>query len=643
MPIGILLVPPAKTLGGMNEAVLGGLFGLILGDIFAIISAPFYYWTQNSIMNAIFMFLWTGIFSWTKIAYPRLSAGSTCGFLVVLFTLTTDMTGYMDNLQVVYRVTIPLLISFLISWICCVCIFHKTANHVFRETLRGILAEINSETNCLKELFLLDPKEMPTHRTPPPTKVQGMLKKLFDVRHETLYEISYGRITPEQYRGIVKRVKVLGQHLGGMRSAVKAKVLLIKKGSPIQNGTIITSSRYDTKPITELENFKETPTIYPWRTSRSRTTTQQNASQVSIQNRSGNQIHSNDQLTEKNNLSVFNEFMKKFAKSLSSLEHSCGHVLEKLQGQVKSEPIQIFGKKMKTEDKGSSVDSKPEDLVILLQEALSTFDKDHWQTIQSFHNETESGINPDDPNVFLRDENMLVLFYAFSLREFCIELIELAKIVKLALEQTPEPKFWRARFHGFSKWTTPDALISRIKAFESDLDIRNSMDEVPMGQFNDNNVDNDDSKPQNNKTVEPWISSRKLRKRIRRLRSSFSTQEVKYGVKAAIAITILCAPAWLSSWSEWFHEIRGVWAAATCNIVFAPLVGNSLLFSFIRLIGTFVGALLAYLICLVPYQPVAYIVLLVIVAAPWVYLFLQTKHVSYFLVFLFLYFLEKTI
>jgi len=57
------------------------------------------------------------------------------------------------------------------------------------------------------------------------------------------------------------------------------------------------------------------------------------------------------------------------------------------------------------------------------------------------------------------------------------------------------------------------------------------------------------------------------------LGESLRQPEIKYSIKAGLAVAILAAPGFIESTRETFVEYRGEWALISCFVVLSPTVG----------------------------------------------------------------------
>ncbi|CEP15871.1 hypothetical protein [Parasitella parasitica] len=69
-----------------------------------------------------------------------------------------------------------------------------------------------------------------------------------------------------------------------------------------------------------------------------------------------------------------------------------------------------------------------------------------------------------------------------------------------------------------------------------------------------------------------------------------SRYEFKFALKMAVAVLVLCVPAFVPASSGWYWSVRGQWAAMTVIAIMNPTSGGTVEASFWRIVGTLVGA-----------------------------------------------------
>ncbi|KAI7906491.1 uncharacterized protein BX663DRAFT_529215 [Cokeromyces recurvatus] len=70
--------------------------------------------------------------------------------------------------------------------------------------------------------------------------------------------------------------------------------------------------------------------------------------------------------------------------------------------------------------------------------------------------------------------------------------------------------------------------------------------------------------------------------------------EFKFALKMAIAVLLLCLPAFIPESSSWYYNVRGQWAALTVIAIMNPTSGGTLQASIWRIVGTLVGAFVGW-------------------------------------------------
>ncbi|KAH6895513.1 hypothetical protein B0T10DRAFT_219100 [Thelonectria olida] len=107
------------------------------------------------------------------------------------------------------------------------------------------------------------------------------------------------------------------------------------------------------------------------------------------------------------------------------------------------------------------------------------------------------------------------------------------------------------------------------------------------------------------------------------------SDDLAYAIKLAIAVFLVSWPALVSSWNDWYSEVRGIWAPMQLFLVFDVAVGTSFFVFLLRLSGVVAGCVLGYL----SYEigrgnHIAMVVILVFGIVPSFYVQLGTKYVK---------------
>ncbi|PRP79770.1 hypothetical protein PROFUN_12632 [Planoprotostelium fungivorum] len=90
---------------------------------------------------------------------------------------------------------------------------------------------------------------------------------------------------------------------------------------------------------------------------------------------------------------------------------------------------------------------------------------------------------------------------------------------------------------------------------------------------------------------ETWPSrvSASLRGILSSLLSPLLTDELRYGIKIALAVWFASLPEWITDWYPVWMSWRGEWAAITVTLIMTPAFGSSVLNAMFRVIGTLIG------------------------------------------------------
>ncbi|ORZ16323.1 hypothetical protein BCR42DRAFT_465619 [Absidia repens] len=103
--------------------------------------------------------------------------------------------------------------------------------------------------------------------------------------------------------------------------------------------------------------------------------------------------------------------------------------------------------------------------------------------------------------------------------------------------------------------------------------------------------------------------------------------EFKFSLKMAVAVLVLCMPAFFPSSAAWYQSVRGQWSAMTVIAIMNPTSGGTLQASFWRIVGTIVGALFGWAALEAGGgSPYVLAVFAVILAIPFYYLHLASTY-----------------
>ncbi|KAI8096222.1 uncharacterized protein BX664DRAFT_323411 [Halteromyces radiatus] len=107
------------------------------------------------------------------------------------------------------------------------------------------------------------------------------------------------------------------------------------------------------------------------------------------------------------------------------------------------------------------------------------------------------------------------------------------------------------------------------------------------------NMAEEGKKQEDTKKEKPPLSLR-LRYSLWKALQYTKRYEFKFSLKMAVAVLVLCMPAFFPSSSAWYQSVRGQWSGMTVIAIMNPTSGGTLQASFWRIVGTLVGALMGW-------------------------------------------------
>ncbi|KAI8876515.1 hypothetical protein K501DRAFT_231909 [Backusella circina FSU 941] len=135
--------------------------------------------------------------------------------------------------------------------------------------------------------------------------------------------------------------------------------------------------------------------------------------------------------------------------------------------------------------------------------------------------------------------------------------------------------------------TSPMMMGKRRKYPEVCIDLAT----VPTTEIDDDD-DHNNGKNKNEEEGVPIML--KIRYSIWLKAQYLTRYEFKFALKMALAVAILCLPAFLPASQSWYTGVRGQWAALTVIAIMNPTSGGTVQASFWRIVGTIIGAMVGW-------------------------------------------------
>ncbi|CAG8738656.1 10244_t:CDS:2, partial [Acaulospora morrowiae] len=378
----VVFFNPAKTLGGMYEAVLfailGGIYGMLVG-YGSMITANFLYNNDMPNLDHIStVIFWCGgsmfivAFSRAKLNKPTFNSACSLANIIIFVTLTRE--GAQHGVEVTTRliqVTKIIIIGICISFLVSVLVWPVSASKKLRKEIADTLGSFRLLLVLLTKTFLIDDirytdksvqSAIASHRATF-TSLQDSLK-------QAALEIHNGNMQSQLrlYREVINSLTRLAQHLGGLRSCCGLQWEIIKE-----------------------EENKEL---------------NKNAAEPS------RRLSTDDAYEELRNYRVLIEFINHIGPPMKALAYTCKRTLLNLQNQFTQQ---------------NTYHGTATSFTLLhqnLQAALKLFGESQSRALNKLYKEKSIDGRPNE-------EIFLIYFFVFSLQEFTKELTDLVDLVAM--------------------------------------------------------------------------------------------------------------------------------------------------------------------------------------------------------------------
>ncbi|CAG8604783.1 784_t:CDS:2, partial [Acaulospora colombiana] len=567
---------PAKTLGGMYEAVLyailGGIYGMLVG-YGSMKTANFFYSNDMPYLDYITtVFLWCGgnmflvALSRAKLNKPTFNSACSLANIIIFVTLTREGAqpgGEITTrlIQVSKIIIIGICISFLVS----VLVWPVSASKKLRKEITDTLGSFRLLLILLTKTFLIDDIRYTDKSVQSAiASYRASFTSLQDSLKQAALEVHNGSIKSQLklYKEAVDSLNRLAQHLGGLRSCCGLQWEIIK----------------------DQEENKES-----------------NKDMVDEQDRGLSA--DDDSYDELRSYRILIEFIHYVGPPMKSLAYTCKRTISRLQDQFKQQ------------DTFHSTSVSFSLLHQNLQSALKLFKESQTRALNKLYKENSADNFDGRPN----EEIFLIYFFVFNLQEFAKELIDLVDLVgmisridEIEQERKAKRKWWQFWLF-FSCFTRENSI---------EFDHKNYFEKVKH-KFPENTNNLFDTV----QTPKPKTLWQKITMNIWKSLSWFRQFQVKYAFKAAISAIVLVSPAFFDATRPTYYEYRGEWTCITMMVVMVPTVGGTNLVAIYRILGTLFGSYLAWVIyTFFPDNPVVLSVSGFVIALSCFQLILYTKY-----------------
>ncbi|RHZ54171.1 hypothetical protein Glove_429g25 [Diversispora epigaea] len=570
----VVFFNPAKTIGGIYEAVffsfLGGIYGMLVGIGSMVTAKWFYSHDMPNLGHLITVVVWCGgsmfIVAFNKAKFNKPAFNSACSLanIIIFVTLTREGALILDDQQKkrLIQVTKIILIGIVISFLVSILIWPTSASKKLRNDIDVTLKSFRILLKLLTKTFLIDDihytdesvqSAIASYRATF-TSLQDSLKQAaFEVHNQNMQQ------QLSLYKEVVKSLIRLAQHLGGLRSCCGLQWEIIK----------------------DQEEKKEPNT--------------------ENQRRTNNNNDSSDE-EESGNLRVLIEFIRFVGPPMKSLAFTCKQTILHLQDLFASS-----NNSLKTTSSFTVLHQN-------LQSALTLFEESQSRGLNRLYKKNNN--LKDRPN----EEIFLIYFFVFNLQEFTRELTDLVDLVDMISRIDAKEQERRERRRWWQFWLF-FSCFARENSFES------ARKESFIKKMKDKFPENTHNLFDTLQTPKPKTFWQKITMKIWKSLSWFRQFEVKYAFKAAVSAAILVSPAFIESTRDLYYYYRGEWACITMMVVMVPTVGGTNLVAIYRVLGTLFGSYLSWVIyTLFPDNPVILSIFGFIIALGCFKLILYTKY-----------------
>ncbi|KAJ2918023.1 hypothetical protein MD484_g2384, partial [Candolleomyces efflorescens] len=591
---------PAKTMGAMIEADLFVLMGLIYSAVVCMGSMAMYWWLELKpgwewLADAIVL-AWIGI-SMSVVAFFKVwmnnpSFNTACSMMAIIIFVVVVKEGGWSTL---FQVTAIVLCGSMISNLVCYFIWPQSATSNLQANMIKTLDSFSTVLSMLTKNFLLETDTRDASKLQQAVQnhqnsFTSLKKDLAEAQSEWMYrdfnlesEFGVGSkgnsilknefASHRGYEDAVDSMNRLAQHLNGLRSGLSLQQEFTKAGLSQQRDPLGKAKAVDDDASAILDAAAE----------------------------------------------MFGDLVDDLGPPLKGLSGACSRTFKKLK---------IAFLKAKRRHPRARDILQPQDFIEMaegIEAALVRFESTSNHALLRIYRKGANASSPvspisgmragtsqwvlddDDDNSLLTDESehvFLVYFFIFTLQEFAEELISLVD----AMERIYG--YERRRILQRSFWSRVSSSISRRIALARLWFKKDSGDNQPrtaglsrslsfmIPQHRVAHPFFPKVQPHAPDTVQtPARDSLsfwgKIKYSLWEIGKLLKERNVKFAMRAGLAIALLAAPAYFDETRQFFVENQGDWALVSTFIVMSPTIGATNILSLQRVLGTLVGAVVA--------------------------------------------------
>ncbi|CAG8669812.1 5812_t:CDS:2, partial [Ambispora leptoticha] len=554
---------PAKTIGGIFEAIFfaffAGCYGALVG-VFSMASAVWFNKQEMYILgHAVSVFVWCGgslfILAFLKATLKKPAFNSACSVtsIIIFVVLTKEGAVVLGEFttEKIFQVWTIIIVGVSISFLVSLLLWPISAIQAAIASYRATFTSLQVSLNEAK----------------------------LEIHNRTMqHELGL-------YREVVKSLQRLAQHLGGLRSCCGLQWEMIKdKDKNNLNGNDNNGGN-EGIPLTEGET----------------------------QGRPSGNISEEE---EYGDVGVLLEFIHHVGPHMKSLAFTCKQTMTHLQNQLtpnkaSNQPPPSF-----------TLLQQNLEAALSLFETSQTRAVTRLYKKESINGHFDGRPNEEVFLIYFFVFNLQE--FTRELQRLVILVGEISKSQLKEQEMRKDLKWWM--FWGwfnlfFCFPNANDQAVADEHNRSRDAKISKNFASKPKFPENSRNLFN------TLQTPKPKTKWQAFTMKLWEWSSRFRRFEVKYAFKTALSAAILAAPAFIDYTRPTYRKYRGEWACISMMVVMVPTVGGTNLISYYRVIGTFLGSSLAIIASILfPDNGPMLAIFGFLVALPCFYILMYTKY-----------------
>ncbi|KAJ3519837.1 hypothetical protein NMY22_g13018 [Coprinellus aureogranulatus] len=574
---------PAKTIGAMIEADLFVLMGLVYTSIVSLGAMAMYWFFELKPgwewMADLVVLTWIGlsmsVIAFLKVWMANPSFNTACSMMaIIIFVVIVKEGGWEMLLQVSTIVLTGSTISNLVCWF----IWPQSATTNLQVNMLKTLDSFSTVLSMLTKLFLLeddtrDPSKLQKAVQNHQNSFTSLKKDLGEAQSEWFYrDFNIGDDSNSKgtsilrnefashrgYEDAVQSMNRLAQHLNGLRSGTSLQKEFVKSGLAHLDKENGKAKADDESAILDAtaEMFGDLvdelgPPLKALSGACSHTFKKL---KVAFMKAQSSNLRSRDIMEPQD----FIELAEGIERALVRFESTSNHALLRIYRKGSQHPA------------ASNFRGKSPDLSISVTE--SNFSR------------SQSG---GDNSLLTDDENdhvFLVYFFIFTLQEFAEELSSIWNRMYLSIaRKIALARLWFTKSDDYRPRTA--GLARRSLAY---IVPQHRVAHPFFPKVHPHAPDTIQTPSKSQLTF--WG---RLKYDLWELGKLLKERNVKFAMRAGLAISLLASPAFFDSTRPIFVEMQGDWALLSAFVVMSPTIGATNMLSVQRVLGTLLGALIA--------------------------------------------------